>query len=139
MRGINRVFLFGHVGHTPELRTTRGGRAVTELRVATNRPVRTDDGWKEETDWTQVQLWEQNAETAVRFLTKGSAVAIEGRLRTDSWDDPQSGQKRFRTYVLAERLHLGRGAGPRQADEAAPRPPDEGAEHSAIAEEEIPF
>lgn len=137
MRGINRVFVMGHLGHNPELRTTPKGVATCELNLATNRSRKDGEEWVEETEWHRVVLWDQRAETAARFLVKGSAVAVEGRLKTESWDDKQTGQRRQRTVIVAEQLHLvgGRDRPAASASgshrEAPPTP--------AVAEEEIPF
>jgi len=105
MRGINRVFLMGHIGQDPVVRHTTNGRAVCELSVATHRAVRNGDTWDEDVDWTRIRLWEQKADLALRFLTKGSAIAVEGSLRTEQWTDSQ-GLRRIKTYVAVEQLHL---------------------------------
>jgi len=136
MRGINRVFIVGHLGHDPELRTTRTGTPVCRLRIATNRSRKNGDQWIEETDWHSVQLWDQRAEVAQRYLVKGSPVCIEGRLKSESWTDEKSGEKRYSTTIVADALHL------------LGRPPAglEGGQGSSrtevpvvVAEEEIPF
>jgi len=106
MRGLNRVIICGHVGHTPELRTTAIGKIVCDLRIATNHSRRDGDGWSEETEWHRVTLWEKQAEIAQRFLSKGSATLIEGRLKTTSWEDKQTGQRRYRTGIVCEKLLL---------------------------------
>ena len=105
MRGINQVFLMGHLGHDPELRQTAGGKSVCDLRVATNRRFRTESGWDERTEWHRVRLWERHAGLAERFLRKGHPVAFQGNLRTDSWTDSE-GQRRHRTVIHCDRLHL---------------------------------
>ncbi|MDP6933534.1 MAG: single-stranded DNA-binding protein [Myxococcota bacterium] len=105
MRGINKVLILGHVGHDPEPRLTPTGRTVCDLRVATNRPTKTEDGWQERTDWHRVRVWEKLAELSVRRLHKGSPVAIEGHLRTDTWTGADQA-RHARTYVQADRLHF---------------------------------
>ena len=105
MRGINQIFLLGRVGHDPELKKTANDNCYLNLRVATNRSVRRDDSWEEITDWHQVQTWNQSAELCTRVLGKGSPIAVEGHLRTDSWVD-QNGEKQTRTYVHADRIHF---------------------------------
>ncbi|MCK6502457.1 single-stranded DNA-binding protein [Myxococcota bacterium] len=137
MRGINRVFIMGHLGHNPELRTTPRGVPTCELNLATNRSRKDGDEWIEETEWHRVVLWEQRAEAAVRFLVKGSAVAVEGRLKTESWDDKQTGQRRQRTVIVGEQLHLVGGRDrPASSASGGHRDPPPAA---AVAEEEIPF
>jgi single-strand DNA-binding protein len=105
MRGINHVFLVGHVGQNPELRTTANGRTLCRFSLATNRPVKHGEGWKQETDWHRIVLWERDAELAVRYATKGSPVGIEGELRTSSWTD-QAGVRQSRIEVVGRKLHL---------------------------------
>lgn len=139
MRGINRVFIMGHLGHTPELRTTPRGIATCELNIATNRSRKEGEDWVDETEWHRVVLWEQRAETAARYLTKGGAVAVEGRLRTESWDDKQTGQKRQRTVIVGEQLHLLGGGRDRPSPDARPATQQATAPSAAVPEEEIPF
>lgn len=136
MRGINKVFIMGHLGHNPELRTTPKGVTVCELNIATNRSRRDGEEWVEETEWHRVTLWDQRAEAASRFLVKGSAVAVEGRLRTESWEDKQTGQRRSRTSIVGEQLHVLHGRDRQQPPAERNAPP---AEAPMPAEEEIPF
>ena len=105
MRGINRIFILGRIGHDPELKKTANNHSYTLLRIATNRPIRRDDSWEEITDWHQVRTWDNNAELCVQMIKKGAPIAVEGHLRTDSWIDPQ-GEKRSKTYVHADKIHF---------------------------------
>ena len=123
MRGINQVFLMGHLGHNPEPRETPNGKMVCDLRLATNRSIRTESGWEERTEWHRVRLWERHVDVACRFLRKGHPVAIQGNLRTDSWTDKE-GQRKSRTVIHCDKLHLVRS--PRdQQDTPAERPEDD--------------
>jgi single-strand DNA-binding protein len=104
MASLNKVMIIGNVGSEPEMRFTPDGKPVTSFRVATNRAYTTQDGERrEETEWFSVVTWSKLAEQCNQFLGKGRLVYVEGRLRTRSWDD-QSGQKRYRTEVIAERV-----------------------------------
>jgi single-strand DNA-binding protein len=105
MRGINHVFLVGHVGQDPESRSTANGRTLCQLSLATNRSVKSGETWTSETDWHRVVLWERNAEIASQYVRKGSSVGIEGELRVSKWTD-KDGVRRSRTEVYARRLHL---------------------------------
>jgi len=105
MRGINRIFILGRIGHDPELKKTANNHSYTLLRIATNRPIRKEDSWEEITDWHQVRTWDHNAELCVQMIKKGAPVAVEGQLRTDSWIDPQ-GERRSKTYVHADKIHF---------------------------------
>ncbi len=104
---LNRVILVGRVTSVPEMRTTQGGQSVCTIRIATNRNWTDSSGQKQEqTEFHSVVLWRRLAEIASQFLTKGSLVLIEGRLQTRSWQDT-SGNTRWRTEIIAERMQLG--------------------------------
>src|SRR5579864_1891140 len=104
---LNRVMLIGRLTRDPELRYTPSGTAVCNLALATNRygSDPTTGERKEFTDYHDVVVWNQGtrklAETTAQYLQKGRLVYVEGRLQTRSWDDAQSGQKRYRTEVNA--------------------------------------
>ncbi len=105
---LNKVFLIGRLVADPELKTTPQGQSVCNIRIATNRIwVDKNSGEKkEETEYHDVILWRRLAEIASQFLSKGSLVLIEGRLRTRNWED-SSGLKRYKTEIIAERMQLG--------------------------------
>ena len=104
---LNRVMLIGRLTRDPELRYTPSGTAVCNLALATNRygsdPATGER--KEFTDYHDVVVWNQGtrklAETTAQYLQKGRLIYVEGRLQTRSWDDAQSGQKRYKTEVNA--------------------------------------
>jgi single-strand DNA-binding protein len=103
---LNRVMLIGRLTRDPELRYTPSGTAVCNLALATNRYGQDQGGERREfTDYHDVVVWNQGnrklAELCSQYLQKGRLVYVEGRLQTRSWDDAQSGQKRYRTEVNA--------------------------------------
>jgi len=103
MASLNKVMIIGNVGAEPEMRFSSDGKPVTSFRVATNRLYTTPEGErKKETEWFSV-VWGKLAEQCNQLLSKGRLVYAEGRLRTRSWND-QSGQRRYRTEVIAERV-----------------------------------
>ena len=104
-RGMAHVHMLGNVGGDPVVKTTRGGKAVCELRVAVNHSLKRGDTWDEEADWHTVVLWERLAEVAMRFIQKGSQILVVGTLRVQTWQDNQ-GQKRSKSVVQAEELYL---------------------------------
>jgi single-strand DNA-binding protein len=107
MASFNRVILLGNTTRDPELRYLQSGTAVTDLGLAVNDRRKTPNGeWVEETTFVDVTLWGRTAEIAGEYLTKGSPVLIEGRLKTDSWDDKQTGQKRSKLKVVGEKMQL---------------------------------
>lgn len=101
---VNRVELVGWIGAEPEQRFTSSGVAVCNFRVATNRfGARNEAGERVvEAEWTTVEVWDKLAEQCGRFLHKGSRVRVSGSLHTQSWEDRESGQKRFKTVVRAD-------------------------------------
>jgi single-strand DNA-binding protein len=114
---VNKVILIGNLGKDPEVRYTSGGQAVANLRIATSRSWtdKQSQQRKEETEWHDVEVWGKQAEQCGEYLAKGRQVFIEGRLKTDKWQDKTSGQERTRVKVVAENVRFlgggGRGAG----------------------------
>jgi single-strand DNA-binding protein len=111
---VNRVILVGNLGKDPEVRYTSGGQAVANLRIATSRSWtdKQSNQRKEETEWHDVEVWGKQAEQCGEYLAKGRQVYVEGRLKTDKWQDKQSGQERSKVKVVAETVRfLGGGAG----------------------------
>jgi len=101
-KDLNKVQLTGRLGKDPEVRHTPQGNVVTQFTVASNRRWRTADGQDNtDTEWFNVVAWNKLAEICGDYLRKGSRVYIEGRLQTRSWDDQESGQKRYKTEVIA--------------------------------------
>jgi single-strand DNA-binding protein len=107
MADLNKVFLMGRLTFDPELRRTPGGSAVTDLRLATSRSWAGRDGErKEETLYIDVTVWERQAETCCQYLRKGSGVHVEGYLKMETWDDKNTGEKRSKVKVQAERVQF---------------------------------
>jgi single-strand DNA-binding protein len=101
---LNKMMIIGNLGADPELRYTPSGKAVTNLRVAVNHNFRGADGeWQKETQWFNVEVWDQAAERAAEQLRKGNKVYAEGRLRTREWEG-QDGQKRTSVEIRADRV-----------------------------------
>ncbi|MBN8711561.1 MAG: single-stranded DNA-binding protein [Verrucomicrobia bacterium 61-8] len=107
MASLNKVMLIGNVTRDPEIKYTPKGSAVADLGLAINRSYTNQGGEKvEETTYVDVELWGRLAEIAGEYAKKGRPIFIEGRLRIDSWEDKQSGQKRSRLKVVGEGLQL---------------------------------
>ncbi len=99
--------LMGNLTRDPEIKYTPKGTAVADISLAVNRVYSTDTGEKrEETTFVDVELWGRQAEVAGEYLKKGSPACIEGRLKLETWDDKQTGQKRSRIRVVGETLQL---------------------------------
>jgi single-strand DNA-binding protein len=132
---VNRVILVGNLGKDPEVRYTSGGQAVANLRIATSRSWTDKQSGqrKEETEWHDVEVWGKQAEQCGEYLSKGRQVYVEGRLKTDKWQDKQSGQERSKVKVVAETVRFlgggaggGRGAGAGGGRGGAPGPEEMG-------------
>ena len=112
---VNKVILVGNLGKDPEVRYTSGGQAVANLRIATSRSWNDKQSGqrREETEWHDVEVWGKQAEQCGEYLSKGRQVYVEGRLKTDKWQDKQTGQDRSRVKIVADSVRFlgGRGAG----------------------------
>ena len=101
-KDLNKVMLTGYLGADPEMRYTPQGSAVTTFRVASGRSWKSSDGSAhEETEWFRCVAWDKLGEICNQYLTKGTRVYIEGRLRTNKWQDKETGQDRYSTEVIA--------------------------------------
>jgi single-strand DNA-binding protein len=121
---LNKIIIIGNLASDPESKTTPAGQQVCNFRVATNRmwKDRNTGQQQKETEFHTVVAWSKLAEISSKFLTKGSLVMVEGRLRTRSWED-QTGNKKYRTEIVAESLQLGpKGIG--QTGKAQQQPED---------------
>src|SRR3984957_6242533 len=113
-KSVNKVILLGRLGKDPEVKFTPSGPPVAKFSLATNERFKDKDGqWQDRTEWHNITAWQRTAEIAGEYLKKGSQVYIEGSLRTHSWDDKTSGQKKYMTEVVVNDLVLlgGRGEG----------------------------
>ena len=106
MSGVNKVILVGNLGKDPEMRHIDGNISVAKFPLATSEVYKNKDGQRvTQTEWHNVVLWRQLAETAEKFLKKGSLVYIEGKLRTRNWDD-KDGNKKYITEVIGDSMTL---------------------------------
>jgi single-strand DNA-binding protein len=132
--GVNRVILVGNLGADPEMRYTASGTAVAKFRMATSETFVDKQGSRQErTEWHRVTAWGKLAEICGQYLAKGRLVYIEGKIRSDSWE--QEGVKRFSYEIVADTMRmLGGGRGVEREPEP-PFPPPEG----GVPEDDIPF
>jgi single-strand DNA-binding protein len=168
MASFNKVILVGNLTRDPEVRYSPKGTAIAKLGLAINRNYRTESGeQREETTFVDVDAFGRQAETIGQYLKKGRPIMVEGRLKLDSWEDKQSGQKRSRLGVVLENFQFldsggaggrgGEGGAPEQAGRVtrgAGRPPaaasgsgygdvasggSEGVEADPHGDDEVPF
>jgi single-strand DNA-binding protein len=152
-KSVNKVILLGNVGKDPEIRSTGGGTMVANFTLATSDRQKDAQGnWQERTEWHNLVAFTRLAEIVRDYVKKGSKLYIEGKIQTRSWDDKETGQKRYRTEIIVNDLSLlsGReeGSGPyNRSSQSAPssfdqRPPagaDDLAHSAEISDEDIPF
>jgi len=113
-KSINKVILIGNLGKDPEVKFTPNGTPVAKFSLATNERYKDKAGeWQDRTEWHNIVAWQRLAEIVGEYVKKGSKIYIEGRLQTSSWEDKQSGEKKYRTEIVAQDLVLlsGRGEG----------------------------
>jgi single-strand DNA-binding protein len=105
MASYNRVILIGNLTRDPQLRYLQSGTAMCEIGLAVSDRRKGPNGeWIDEPIFVDITLWERTAETAGEYLTKGSPVLIEGRLRMDRWQDKNDGQTRTKLKVTGDRM-----------------------------------
>lgn len=107
MPSLNKVLLIGNLTRDPEIRYTSGGAAICGFGLAVNRKYVTAKGEdRDETCFVDIDVWGKQAESCNSYLKKGAPAFVEGRLRLDQWDDRETGKKRSRLLVTAERVQF---------------------------------
>ena len=106
-RGVNKVILVGNLGQDPETRTFSDGGQVTNISIATSESWKDKQGQPQErTEWHNIVFNGRLAEIASQYLSKGSKIYIEGKLKTDKYQDKQTGQDRYSTKVVAREMQM---------------------------------
>jgi single-strand DNA-binding protein len=120
---LNKTFLFGNLTRDPEMRSLPNGNKVTSFSLATNRVYKDVNGARQEqTEYHNIVVFGRQAETSAQYLKKGQGVLIEGRIQTRSWDDKVSGEKKYRTEIIADAVQFGpKGGAPSQSEAPAPQ------------------
>lgn len=105
---LNKAILIGNLTRDPELRSLPSGIKVCTFSLATNRVWKDKNGAKQEsTDYHNVVVFGRQAETVAQYMKKGSSILVEGRMQTRSWEDKNSGEKKYRTEIVADRTQFG--------------------------------
>jgi len=154
-KSVNKVILLGNVGKDPEIRSTAGGTMVANFTLATSDRQKDAQGnWQDRTEWHNLVAFTRLAEIVRDYVKKGSKLYIEGKIQTRSWDDKESGQKRYRTEIIVNDLSLlsgrddGGGGYTRSSshqssgsnfDQRPPAGADDVAQAAEISDEDIPF
>ncbi|HIJ64908.1 MAG TPA: single-stranded DNA-binding protein [Candidatus Hydrogenedentes bacterium] len=136
MPDINTVILAGRLTRDPELRYLPSGTPVCKMGLASTRYFRSQDGERrEETLFINVTVWSKTAEFCGENLRKGRAIVVEGRLKSDEWEDKTSGQKRKSIEIHGQRIQS-----LEWEDRGTPSPkPEPRAIEEPVPEDDIPF
>jgi single-strand DNA-binding protein len=154
-KSVNKVFLLGNVGKDPEIRSTAGGTMVANFTLATSDRQKDAQGnWQDRTEWHNLVAFTRLAEIVRDYVKKGSKLYVEGKIQTRSWDDKETGAKKYRTEIIVNDISLlsGRedgGASPggysrssassSSAEQRTPAGHDEYSQSAEIADDDIPF
>jgi single-strand DNA-binding protein len=157
-RGVNKVILIGNVGKDPEIRSTPSGVMVANFSLATaDRQKDSQGNWQDHTEWHNLKAFNRTAEVVRDYVKKGSKLYIEGKITTNSWEDKETHQKRYRTEILVNEMIMldSRGEGSSGAggysraasssnsaasfDQRPPAGQDEVAQSAEISDDDIPF
>ena len=153
-KSVNKVFLLGNVGKDPEIRTTGTGTSVANFSLATSDRFQDQQGnWQDRTEWHNLVAFKRTAEIVRDYVKKGSKLYIEGKIQTRSWDDKETGAKKYRTEIIVNDLSLlsGRedGGGSSRSssassasssmDQRQPAAADEYSQAAEISDDDIPF
>ena len=142
---VNRAILIGNLGANPELKYTPAGKAVCELRLATNESWKDKSGQlQKHTEWHRVIVWDKIAENCSQHLTKGRQIYVEGKITTRKWQD-KHGQDRYTTEIVAHQVVFLGGERSETGDRGEPDPvrreqgPASGPAGSAMTDDDMPF
>jgi single-strand DNA-binding protein len=142
-KSLNKVMLIGNLGKDPELRYTTSGVAVATFSLATNESWKDQDGnLQERTEWHNIVAWKKLAEICGEWLKKGKKVYIEGRIQTRSYDDKNTGTKKYITEIVAENMiMLDYKGAPENGGAQAPHPetPPAAAGTPKEGDDDLPF
>ncbi|HCY18096.1 MAG: Single-stranded DNA-binding protein [Candidatus Nomurabacteria bacterium GW2011_GWF2_35_12] len=105
---LNKAIVIGNLTRDPELRSLPSGIKVCSFSLATNRVWKDKNGARQESaDYHNVVVFGRQAETVAQYMKKGSSILVEGRMQTRSWEDKTSGEKKYRTEIVADRTQFG--------------------------------
>ncbi len=142
---LNKVMLIGRLGQDPELKYTPAGAAVVNVSIATDTSWKDQDGnSQDKTEWHRLVFWRKQAEILSQYAKKGDRIYVEGKLMTRSWDDKDSGQKRYITEIQVANMQFLTSKGDRDtgSNSSIPEPPEPPAEYSGSDVEQgddLPF
>lgn len=144
---FNKITIIGNLGRDPELRYTPQGNAVCNFSVATNEKKKDKAGdMQDVTTWFRITLWGKQAETASKYLTKGSPIYVEGRLRVEEWTDRDGGQRYTLEVQATDMQFISGGRSDEGYDNNSPndsnfedRPSNNFSTQNSPSDDDIPF
>lgn len=138
---MNIVIIKGNTTRDPELRYTPSGTAVCAVGVAVNEQWTNAAGEKQErVGFFDVEFWGRTAETVAQYFRKGKPILVQGKLRQETWDDKQTGQKRSKIKIVAERFEFcGDNKGGAPAGEGVQNTPYHEAPQPDPVDDDVPF
>ena len=139
MASINKVILLGNLGADPEIRYTAGGDVVATISVATSSSWNDKQSGekREKTEWHRVVFFRRLAEVVGEYLKKGSSIYVEGQLQTNSYEDKNTGEKKFSTQIVAREMQM---LGSRNSmDGQLDSSPEMQSQEPPVFDDEIPF
>jgi single-strand DNA-binding protein len=134
---MQKVLLIGYLGRDPEVKYSPQGTAIAQFSAATTERWKDKDGKPQEhTEWFGVKAFNRLAEIAGEHLHKGSRIYLEGRKRTESWDDKQTGAKHYRDLVYVDRIEF---LDSRSGGKGHPAPAERGFDETTVTDQDVPF
>jgi single-strand DNA-binding protein len=153
-KSVNKVILLGNVGKDPDVKFLPSGQAVANFSLATSERFKDKGGeWQDRTEWHNLTAYAKLAEIIRDYVKKGAKLYVEGRIQTRSWDDPKSGEKKYRTEIIVGEICLLSGRGDdggsgggysRQGstasfDQRPSAPAEDYGQAAEISDDDIPF
>jgi single-strand DNA-binding protein len=133
---MQKVLLIGYLGRDPEVKYSQQGTAIAQFSVATTERWKDKGGeLQEHTEWFAVKAFNRLAEIAGEHLHKGSKIYVEGRKRTESWDDKQTGAKHYRDHVYVDKIEFLDSKGGNSNSKTAESASDE----TSVTDKDVPF
>jgi single-strand DNA-binding protein len=108
MSGVNKVIILGNIGNDPEARYTKDQKCVVKLSIATSETWKDKNTGekREETEWHRVVLFGKVAEVCSQYVKKGNKLYVEGKLKTSKWKDKETGQEKYSTDIIGDKIEL---------------------------------
>lgn len=134
-KSVNRVTLLGNVGQAPEYKYTPSGVAVATFSMATSERVKVGEAWEDRPEWHNCSVFGKLADVVREYVGKGSKLYVDGKLKTHSWEDKETGKMRYRTEIIVNDLTL---LGVKREDDSRYADPAPTAA-AANPDEDVPF